>query len=109
MTAGPRVLILAILLPPAGYADAQTLPWPGESAVAQSASPPPQEVLSLRQEQCVREVRKRAREAQQREFTCPADALANCFNMYRRRVEFSEEQERQGLAKAVSGQLRSLS
>jgi hypothetical protein len=72
MTAFPRVLVLAILLLPVGYADAQTLAWPGEEPDAtQSAPPPSQEMLRLRQEQCVREVRKREREAQRLEFHVP--------------------------------------
>ena len=39
MTAGPRVLVLAILLFPVGYAHAQMLPWPGQSGATQSAPP----------------------------------------------------------------------
>ena len=39
MTAGPRVLVLASLLVPVGYADAQTPPWPGESGTTPSAPP----------------------------------------------------------------------
>jgi hypothetical protein len=39
MTAGPRVLVSAILFLPAGYADAQTLPWPGEAGAPPSAPP----------------------------------------------------------------------
>jgi hypothetical protein len=41
MTAGPRVLVLAILALPVGYADAQTLPGPGEPGAPQVVAPMP--------------------------------------------------------------------
>jgi hypothetical protein len=58
MTAGPRALVLAILLLPVGYADAQTPLWPGEPSATHSA--PSESKESLRRAQCMREVRERA-------------------------------------------------
>jgi len=99
MTASCRVVVLTILFLPVRYADAQVPPWPGDWV--QSVPPPSQELRRLRQERCIQEVRKSAQEAQRREFTCPASALDMCFNMYWRRMEFDQEQEKQGLAKCL--------
>jgi hypothetical protein len=101
MIAGPRVLVLAILLFPVSYyADAQTLPWPGEPGATPSAPPASKETLRFRLEQCVREVRRRAREAQRREFPpCDSAVAQVCFNIYgsiaqRSERKFDEERER---------------
>ena len=37
MTTGSRILVVAILLLPTGYADAQTPPWPADAGAIQSA------------------------------------------------------------------------
>jgi hypothetical protein len=94
MTAGPRVLVLAILLLPIGYADAQTPPWPGEPGATQAAPPASKEMLRLRLEKCVWEVRKMAREAQRREFmSCDSAVPEVCFDIYRRRMEQAPERK----------------
>jgi hypothetical protein len=41
MTAVPSVLVLAILLLPVGYANAETLLWLGEEPDATQSTPPP--------------------------------------------------------------------
>jgi hypothetical protein len=64
-------------------------------------------MLRSRQEHRVREVQKRARQAQRREFTCLADALASCFNMYRRRIELDQNKKGKGWPNA-SGEITGL-
>jgi hypothetical protein len=110
MTAGPRVLVFAMLL--FACADGQPLPRPGESGPVQSPRPTgpgevqsvptrSQQVLRLPQDQCVQAVRKWAREEERRKFMCDSVLTDHCFIMYRNRMELLRQQERLESAKCL--------
>jgi hypothetical protein len=102
MTAGPRALVLAILLLPVGYADAQTPLWPGEPSATHSAPSESKETLLLRRAQCMQEVRERAREARRREFPpCDSAVPQLCFDIYRRGMRERKFDERLELAQCL--------